>query len=83
MILTGLLNLPEFFNMIRHNELAKVEKKMSEEIMKAVGGANTRCVLKYTENVSRAQAHKPCIMRACERTYMCGNGVTSSDMLYN
>jgi hypothetical protein len=40
MVKTGVVDLPAFFNMIRHNELRKVERKIAEADMQIIGGPN-------------------------------------------
>ena len=40
MIETGILNLVKFMNLVRHNEIEKVEKRLNDPDMQAIGGAN-------------------------------------------
>ena len=40
MLKTGVVDLPGFFNLIRHNDMKEVEQKLKEANMKVIGGAN-------------------------------------------
>ena len=68
MIETGILNLVKFMNLVRHNEIEKVEKRLNDPDMQAIGGANIWDDSgQYPVHVAAAEGHTEMLRMLVDR----------------